>query len=146
MSIFVGACTDAREAHSFAHPEHAALMKSRSHTTIPLDQVRASAAALPPDEAARWIEKLNKLQSECGCDFGARVFFAALVIYPAVWYWLLRPRLSSFWYAALIGVVVLFLAAGLGKLTGILVARLRLRLAVRRLQARLAEQLGGQNA
>ena len=113
---------------------------------MPLLQARASAAALPPDEAARWIEKLDKLQGECGCDIGARVFFAALVIYPAVWYWLLRPRLSSLWYAALIGVVVLFLAAGLGKLTGILVARFRLRRAIHTLQARLTEQLGGQYA
>ena len=114
-------------------------MKSRSHTIMPLVQARASAAALPPDEAARWIEKLDKLEGECGCDFGARVFFAALVIYPAVWYWLLRQRLSSLWYAALIGVVVLFLAGGLGKLTGILIARYRLRRAVHSLQARLAD-------
>ena len=114
-------------------------LKSQSHTTLPLDRARASAAALPPDEAARWIEKLDKLQNECGCTVGARFLFAALVIYPAVWYWLLRPRFSSLWYAALIGVAVLFLAAGLGKLTGILIARYRLRRVIRNLQARLAE-------
>jgi hypothetical protein len=110
-------------------------LRSQSHTTLPLDQARASAAALPPGEAARWIEKLDKLQNECGCTVGARFFFTALLVYPAVWYWLLRPRLSSLWYAALIGVVVLLLAAGLGKLTGILIARYRLRGAIQSLQA-----------
>lgn len=105
-----------------------------------------SVTALPPDEAAQWIEKLDELQNECGCDAGARSFFATLLLYPAAWYWLLRPRLSSLWYALVIGVVVLFLAGGLGKLTGILIARYRLRRAVHGLQARLAKQPGGQNA
>lgn len=117
--------------------------KSHSHTNDPIDRAKASAAVLPPDEAARWVERLDELQDECGCTVGARFFFTALVGYPVIWYWLLRPRLPSLWYAALVGVVVIFIAAGLGKLTGILLARRSLRLAIRSLQARVTEQTGG---
>jgi hypothetical protein len=116
--------------------------KNRSHTETLFDRAKASAALLPPDEAARWVERLDELHNECGCAVGARFFFTALVGYPAVWYWLLRPSLPSPLYAALVGVGVIFFAAGLGKLTGILLARRRLRLAVGSLQARVAEQSG----
>lgn len=118
---------------------------SREQTTVLLEQARASLAAFPPDEAALWIDKFDELENECGCAVGARFFFAALLAYSAIWYWLIRPNHASLWYGALIGFVVLFLAAGLGKLTGILIARSSLRRTARSLLARLKERHGGAN-
>jgi hypothetical protein len=108
-----------------------------SETDTLFDLTQASLTQLPPGEAARWATKLEELRKECGCAVGARFFVATLVIYPAVWYLFLRPEFPSPLYATLVGVALTVLAAALGKMTGLLFARRRLRLALRSLQARI---------
>jgi VIT1/CCC1 family predicted Fe2+/Mn2+ transporter len=121
-------------------------LKTLPRPILTPEQARASAAALPPDEAARWVERLDELRDDCGCAVGARFFFATLLAYPAAWYLLLRAALPTPWHAVPAGLVLLFLAAGLGKLTGVLIARRRLRLATLSLQARLAGRTEGLHA
>src|ERR1041385_2671092 len=89
------------------------------------DQAKASAAQLPAAEAARCIARLDELRNECGCSTGMRFFLVTLVVYTAAWFW--YPFISSPWLAVLAGIFTLFLAAGFGKLIGILTARYRLR-------------------
>jgi biotin transporter BioY len=71
---------------------------------------------------------------------GARFLIGTLVVYTAGWYWLLGRADLSLWYAAAIGIVVSLLAAGLGKLVGILVARHQLDRLTRSLHTRLANE------
>ena len=109
-----------------------------SRIDILTDQAKASAATLQADKAAHWIARLDELRNECGCSTGMRFFLATLVIYPIVWFW--YPFISSPWFAALTGIFVLLLAAGFGKLTGVLVARYRLRRTIHDLHFHLSQQ------
>ena len=109
-----------------------------SRIDILTNQAKASAAALQSDEAARWITRVDELRNECGCSLGMRFFLATLVIYPAAWFW--YPFISSPWLAALAGIFALFLAAGCGKLIGILIARYRLRRTIHDLYLHLSQQ------
>lgn len=95
------------------------------------------ASGLPPGQATRWIAETHALRTSCGCETGAWFMAVAVVGYPVLWYWQLRASLASPWAAVLAGLIVVFIAAGAGKVTGLLVARLRLRSRTTRMQHHL---------
>jgi hypothetical protein len=89
------------------------------------------------EQAARWIAETNDLRASCGCEAGAWFMAVALVGYPALWYWQFHSRLASPWAAIPAGVIFVLAAAGAGKVTGLLVAHLRLRFRLARMQHHL---------
>lgn len=111
-------------------------MKDSPQTRLP-SAASLMSAGIPADEAEYWVSRIRSLSRECGCSLGARFMVAALVLYPAAWLWTLRSFLAI-WQALLVAAAVVFSAMGLGKLLGVLFARLRLRRVARQLQVRLA--------
>jgi len=95
------------------------------------------ATGMTPEQAVRWSAETDDLRRSCGCEVGAWFMGAALVLYPALWYWRLRPLLGSPVAAVLVGLAVLFVAAGAGKLTGLLIARTKYRSRLRQIRQRL---------
>ena len=89
----------------------------------------------PPDDEDSLRHQIESLEAECGCALGARFLVAAILLYLVIWHFLLRPIIPSMWLAVPMGVAVSLLAVGVGKFTGILMARFR----ARRLKARLEQ-------
>jgi hypothetical protein len=99
-------------------------------------EVRSTPMPIAVDNEESLGSQIKTLQGECGCALGARFLIVAILLYLAVWYFLLRPMNPSIWLAIAIGVPALILSVGVGKFTGILMARFR----ARRLKARLEAQ------
>jgi hypothetical protein len=82
-----------------------------------------------------WESQLSRLQGACGCEQGAVGLFAGLGIY--LLFLLLRtggwghPGRREFW----IGVAVIVSTTSVGKLLGLLLARRKLRRAIKEIQA-----------
>lgn len=101
--------------------------------TIELD-----APHLPPDEQASWQARLARDYGGCGCETG-RYFMAAGLLAIALLMWQTWGLVGWSWLdRGLWAFAILFAAAFVGKVAGLLVARLRLRQAVAELSARLA--------
>ena len=97
----------------------------------------------PPSDRARIlgaIAKANRLQAECGCALGAKFVFASAVIAP----FYLIHRVHSHGGDLLPQIAFLvpvFVASGIvGKLTGIIAARVRRRLLLREIAALLSKR------
>lgn len=96
-------------------------------------------AGMTPDEAHSWCAKTTALRQSCGCETGAIFMLAALLLYPLVWYWALSEILRPAWLPILIWLVAAFVAGGVGKLTGLVVSRIRVRLRLRAIRRRVKE-------
>ena len=99
--------------------------------------IALEASHLPPDEQARWQIRLARDYGACGCEMG-EYFMAAGLIAIALLMWQTWGLIGWSWLdRGLWAVGILFAAALVGKLVGLLVAHLRLRRAVAELSARL---------
>ena len=87
---------------------------------------------------------MNSLRGECGCSMGTWFLVAALVLYAGFWLLFLHSFVAL-WQAILLGAVVLFLALGMGKFTGVRLARFKLHGVIRELRARSAIPREGQS-
>jgi hypothetical protein len=91
---------------------------------------------LPPDEQASWQDRLARDYGACGCETG-RYFMAASLLGIALLMWQTWGLVDWSWLdRGLWAFGILFAAAFVGKLAGLLVARLRLRRTVAALSAR----------
>lgn len=72
---------------------------------------------------------------------GSYFLVAVSVTYAGVWIFALRP-IVPWWQAVLIEIPIAFVSVGLGKLSGLLLAKIRLRIASRQLRLRVGYLLG----
>jgi hypothetical protein len=92
-------------------------------------------ARLPVDEAAAWKRKLERHRADCGCQVGALVTLLLVATWIAFSY--LMPAAGHTWPDALIrGTIVVSVSALIGKLLGLIIARIRFNLTARSLQLR----------
>ena len=112
---------------------------AREEHCVAIDQALLVSLGMSPDQADRWIVETAALRRSCGCTTGAGFMVAALLLCPPVWYWMLREHFQPPWLAILAGLVVTFVAGGIGKLTGLLTARVRLGARLRDIQIRVTE-------
>lgn len=92
---------------------------------------------MSPDDAHRWLEQTAALRDACGCTTGAAFTVATLVLYPILWLLVLQGHHHPAWLVFLIGLLSAFAAGGLGKLCGILVARVHAWMRIRAVEARI---------
>lgn len=73
-----------------------------------------------PTQTAQWQNQLNELYYACGCDEGAKGFFAGIAVSVAwlasVWFRDLTPTLSMLAIAVLLTVIGSLLGKAVGKL------------------------------
>jgi hypothetical protein len=101
---------------------------------VPGRSVRLELPDLEPAETKVWEKRLSRAYGACGCKSGALLLAVFLVIYlAALWMGMIELSLGSvIWLVA--GCLI---ASAVGKLAGLGLARVGLRLTVRRLQSEL---------
>jgi|GEM_PF-5335366 len=112
-------------------------VREEHHTVI--NHALLVSLGMTPDEAHRWSAKTLELQQSCGCKTGAMFMMATLLLYPLVWHWTLTERLHTPWLHILIWLSAAFVAGGIGKLTGLLGAQIRIRIRLRDIRSRVKE-------
>ena len=91
-------------------------------------------------EAAYWESRINAQRDDCGCSLGAKFLLVGAVLYCfSLW---ITPQdfLLDIWVRVLLGVPVALIAAGIGKGTGLFLARVKLQKTLTRLSFRLITQ------
>ena len=82
---------------------------------------------LPPDETAALTARLTAYRNECGCALGARCMVAGFAV-TLTWFAIADGGVTiKFLWHLPFAFVAAFLGAGLGKFSGIVIARRRLR-------------------
>lgn len=87
-----------------------------------------------PDESEEKIlltEKIRKYRNECGCSMGGKFLVASII--GGTFYFVVvgAGKQGSIFWNGLTCLLFIFISAGLGKLTGIGIARLRLSILLR---------------
>jgi hypothetical protein len=105
--------------------------------TMIVDQtVQAYLRSLPVDEVTAWKQRLEHHRSDCGCRVDAIVMLTVTAIWTV--YSFLAPELGRSWQrTTIIGLAVLSVSGLIGKLTGLLLARVRFHLTIRGLRRRV---------
>jgi hypothetical protein len=98
------------------------------------DRIDLVTDRLDADEREQWERRLLSSYSECGCDAGGVAVLVALV---GVFIVALALPGARTWTAAGLGLAATFAAAFVGKLAGVVVARVRLRRHVRHVRSLL---------
>jgi hypothetical protein len=101
------------------------------------DQLVLDVEGLPDKDVKSWQTELSRYYFACGCEFGSVVLLVALLSYVIVVAVASHGFETATWRDLVGGVVVCVIAAGVGKLTGLLYARYRLRMTARSIIARL---------
>lgn len=100
----------------------------------PSQQVVLELRGLPGAERERWEVLLNRRLSACGCGDGAILMILSLAGYAA--YLVFGPgEAPGFWAAAGIGLAIAMVATLVGKIAGLVRARMLLTRAIRNLEA-----------
>lgn len=97
-------------------------------------------SALPLDERLRWEQRLFSLYEECGCQGGA-VALVLMLTAVGIRSWLQPAPLG--WRAIAVVVLSCFAAVALGKISGIAIAKWKLRTVVRDLGEALERARAG---
>jgi hypothetical protein len=113
----------------------AKLLRSRPK----FDSIRI-VAALPLDERSRWERRLFSLYDECGCQAGAVALLMTLVA-VGIRSWLQPAPLG--WRAIAVVVLLCFAAVAAGKISGMAIAKWKLRAEVRDLGEALERTRSG---
>jgi hypothetical protein len=90
--------------------------KPRRHLLLNLD-------GLTSQESHYWEKRINKLNADCGCSFGAAGLLIMLVMYPSVLILGGYHQPFRFGREILVGIVFVFAFAGLCKSIGLLRSR-----------------------
>jgi hypothetical protein len=101
------------------------------------DQLVLDVEGLPDKDVKSWQTELSRYYFACGCEFGSVVLLVALLSYVIAVAVASHGFETATWRDLVGGVVVCVIAAGVGKLTGLLYARYRLRMTARSIIARL---------
>jgi hypothetical protein len=88
-------------------------------------------------DAKRWEARLSRYYFACGCEAGSVVLLVALAAYLVALALAPGGFGAATWREAVAGVVVGFVAAGVGKAVGLIHARRRLRTTIRSLASAL---------
>lgn len=86
-----------------------------------------------PDESEEKMllaEKIRKYRTECGCSMGAK-FLSAAIVAVVLYFVIFSHGQKSLMWNGVFCLLFIFISAGLGKLTGIGIARLRLGILLR---------------
>ena len=104
------------------------------------DDIQLDVSHLDPDESERWERALNRYAFSCGCELGSAFLVAAIIAYLGVR--ALQPLgLGAIgWQQVGIALAIGVVAALVGKLVGLLYARIRLQLTVEGLHRRLTSR------
>jgi len=105
-----------------------------------IDQALLVSVGMTTDEAELWLRKTHLLQASCGCKAGAASMLTAIVLGPLVWQWTLRESFWPLWQLILIWLIGVFVAGVVGKVFGLIIARMRIRLRLRAIQSKLKEK------
>jgi len=91
--------------------------------------------SLPIQEAAAWKQRLERHRTDCGCRFAAM----GMVAGTATWiiYSVLAPAGLSWQRTAISGFAALWVSGLVGKLVGLVLARMRFHFTVRNLRRRI---------
>lgn len=86
--------------------------------------------SLPADEANAVNQRLDYLRRDCGCRLGLIVMLSATTVWIMYTFWV--PVVKRSWqHTMIVGVIVLFVSGLIGKLMGLILARVRFHLIVR---------------
>jgi hypothetical protein len=105
----------------------ALLGRARSGRKVIHGSLRIESSALSPSERERWRERISALANDCGCGVGGAFALIATGAYVVAIFVLDFAATWSGSRLAGIGAIVLFAAAFLGKIAGLLLSRRRLR-------------------
>lgn len=79
-------------------------------------------------EKMLYVARIKKYSNECGCSWGEKFLMASIVavaFYLVVYYdW----RNENFVHISLTVLLLIFIGGGIGKLTGIIIAKIKLRM------------------
>lgn len=89
---------------------------------------------LDAEENSRYEKKLNDLYNACGCELGAVFCFVSMIGYIT---FSVLTSYATGWILLRDGLIVLFFSALMGKITGIVLAKFRLKKMVRELIKKL---------
>ena len=108
------------------------LLKRRRRGGRP-DRLVLDVKGLAEADAKTWEAKLSRYYFACGCELGSAVLLVALPAYVVALALAPGGFRSATWRDAVAGVLIGFVAAGVGKAAGLIHARWRLRTTVRSL-------------
>ena len=97
-----------------------------------LEQIEVKLDRLSSEESTKLQQNLNDLYSDCGCSFGSLVLLISMAFYFI--YILFSkgiPNITG--YDLLIGIGIFFISAGVGKIVGIKLARIKFKKIVNQL-------------
>jgi hypothetical protein len=105
-------------------------------------QLQAYLKSLPAHEKVAVKQKLDQLRNDCGCRIGSIIMLTVTTFW--IVYAHLVPVVGRSWQHSIgIGLVVLFVSGLIGKLIGLILARVRFHLIVRSLRRRsCADDIG----
>jgi hypothetical protein len=97
---------------------------------------QAYLGSLPAHEVTAVKQRLDHLRRDCGCRVGLIVMLSVTI--PWIVYMFLAPVVGRSWqHTIVVGLVVLFVSSLIGKLMGLILARVRFHLTVRSLRRRV---------
>ncbi len=102
------------------------------------EEIRELLEALEIKERNQYVDKIKKYRKECGCSMGGLFVIISLAGYVA-YTWSVFHEVSLFSAAKIIftGIVIVFVAGLVGKITGIYLAKIKLLLLYRSLRSNL---------
>lgn len=109
----------------------------RRHRGRRPDRLALDVESLAEADAKRWEARLSRYYFACGCEAGSVVLLVALAVYVVAVGLAPGGFGAATWRDAVAGVVVGFVAAGVGKAAGLIHARWRLRTTIRSLASAL---------
>lgn len=94
---------------------------------------------LPNDskEKIQYVEKIKKYKTECGCSLGAKFLFGSGLLYIAYIIFLNDNKSLSFFKAAIVGLLFIFFLSIVGKLLGIGIAKIKLKILYKSMDKKL---------
>lgn len=106
-----------------------------------IDRIELNLDQLSYEDSAELQQRLNDLYSDCGCSFGSLVLIISMAIYFIYILFVIGiPNLTG--YDLLVGVGLFFISAGIGKMVGIKLARIKFNKIVNQLVNKLSQQIG----
>ncbi|GAA5222295.1 hypothetical protein GCM10025777_29260 [Membranihabitans marinus] len=97
-------------------------------------KIKMNIGQLSQDENAQYEKYFNEYYNACGCEMGSFFCFVSILLY-SIFEIFHNDNIN--WLTVRNGVIIFFLSAGLGKIIGIFIAKMRLKKEVTELLHRL---------
>lgn len=114
-----------------------ALMDKKKRETF--HRIKVETGTLDENKAKRFEKKLNKYFFACGCEMGAIFAFTAIIAYLIIQLLFLKKNITFTcdWQTIKWGLLVLFTAALSGKITGLVIAKFKVKTTIKKLKQEL---------